>query len=52
MVLHCAPRDTGAVCDPENVANVVGSNKSDVAKIAGITPAGFTFTGKCDDPPS
>jgi hypothetical protein len=31
---------------------VVGSNSSDEAKIAGITPAGFTFSGRWLDPPS
>ncbi len=37
---------------PEKVASVVGNSSSDEAKIAGITPAGFTLIGKCDEPPS
>jgi hypothetical protein len=37
---------TGPVWDPENVLTVVGSNNNELAKIAGITPAGFTLMGK------
>ncbi len=37
---------------PPKVVSVVGNSKSDDAKIAGITPAGFTFTGRWLDPPS
>jgi hypothetical protein len=36
----------------EKVVSVVGSSSSDEAKIAGITPAGFTLTGRWLDPPS
>ena len=43
---------TGPVCPPEKVEIVTGSNRSDEAKIAGITPAGFTLIGRCDEPPS
>jgi hypothetical protein len=34
------------------VAIVVGSSSSAEAKIAGMTPAGFTLIGRCDEPPS
>ena len=43
---------TGPAFVPENVESVVGSNSSEEAKIAGITPAGFTLIGKWLDPPS
>ena len=43
---------TGPVCAPEKVASVVGSSSSEEAKIAGITPAGFTLIGRCEEPPS
>ena len=36
----------------EKVEMVTGSNSNELAKIAGITPDGFTFTGKCEDWPS
>ena len=42
----------GPVCWPLKVEIVVGSSSSDDAKIAGITPAGFTLTGRCEEPPS
>ena len=34
------------------VLMVTGSSNSELAKIAGITPAGLTFTGKWLEPPS
>ena len=43
---------TGPVCAPEKVEIVIGSSKSEEAKIAGITPAGLTLIGRCDVPPS
>ncbi len=42
----------GPDCEPEKVARVVGSRRSDEAKIAGMTPAGFTLIGRCEDWPS
>jgi hypothetical protein len=42
----------GLVCDPEKVPRVEGSSSKDEAKIAGITPAGFTLIGKWLEPPS
>ena len=42
----------GLVELPEKVEIVTGNNSSDEAKIAGITPAGFTLTGRSDLPPS
>ena len=43
---------TGPVELPENVLMVTGNSSRDEAKIAGITPAGFTLTGRWLDPPS
>ena len=37
---------------PEKVEIVTGSSSSELAKIAGITPAGLTLTGRFDEPPS
>ena len=42
----------GPVCAPEKVEMVIGNNSSDEAKIAGITPEGFTLIGRLDEPPS
>ncbi len=42
----------GPACWCEKVRMVVGSNSSDEAKIAGITPAGLTLIGRWLDPPS
>ena len=42
----------GLVCEPENVPSVEGKSNSEEAKMAGITPAGFTFIGRWLEPPS
>ena len=42
----------GPVWLPEKVDMVVGSSKSDDAKIAGMTPAGLTLIGRWLDWPS
>ena len=31
------------------LTKVIGNNKSELAKIGGITPAVFIFKGKCDE---
>lgn len=42
----------GPVWLPEKVEIVIGSKSSEDAKIAGMTPAGFTLIGRWDDWPS